>query len=33
VPALPIQFGAERLALRSPLPTPGQHNTEILGHP
>jgi crotonobetainyl-CoA:carnitine CoA-transferase CaiB-like acyl-CoA transferase len=32
VPALPIQFGAERLPLRTPLPTPGQHNTEILGH-
>jgi crotonobetainyl-CoA:carnitine CoA-transferase CaiB-like acyl-CoA transferase len=32
-PALPIQFGDVRLPLRSPLPTPGQHNSEILGHP
>lgn len=31
IPALPIQFGDHRLALRSPLPTPGQHNDEILG--
>jgi crotonobetainyl-CoA:carnitine CoA-transferase CaiB-like acyl-CoA transferase len=30
IPALPMQFGDERLALRSPLPTPGQHNDEIL---
>ena len=31
IPALPIQFGDQRLALRHPLPTPGQHNHEILG--
>jgi crotonobetainyl-CoA:carnitine CoA-transferase CaiB-like acyl-CoA transferase len=31
IPALPMQFGSERLALRSPLPKPGQHNQEILG--
>jgi len=31
IPALPIQFGNHRLGLRSPLPTPGQHNEEILG--
>ena len=31
VPGLPIQFGAERLGLREPLPAPGQHNAEILG--
>jgi crotonobetainyl-CoA:carnitine CoA-transferase CaiB-like acyl-CoA transferase len=31
VPALPMQFGNERLPLRSGLPTPGQHNDEILG--
>ncbi len=31
IPALPVQFGAERLGLRLPLPTPGQHNDEILG--
>jgi crotonobetainyl-CoA:carnitine CoA-transferase CaiB-like acyl-CoA transferase len=31
VPALPIQFGAERLPLRHDLPSPGQHNEEILG--
>ena len=30
VPALPMQFGAERLALRTPLPIPGEHNEEIL---
>ena len=30
IPALPMQFGAERLALRSPLPKPGEHNQEIL---
>jgi crotonobetainyl-CoA:carnitine CoA-transferase CaiB-like acyl-CoA transferase len=30
IPGLPIQFGDNRLALRSPLPTPGQHNKEIL---
>jgi len=30
IPALPMQFGAERLALRLPLPAPGQHNEEIL---
>ena len=32
IPALPIQFGSKRLGLRTPLPTPGQHNAEILGH-
>jgi crotonobetainyl-CoA:carnitine CoA-transferase CaiB-like acyl-CoA transferase len=31
IPALPIQFGEDRLPLRSGLPTPGQHNEEILG--
>ena len=31
VPGLPIQFGSERLPLRSDLPFPGQHNAEILG--
>ena len=31
VPGLPIQFGHERLPLRSDLPQPGQHNAEILG--
>jgi crotonobetainyl-CoA:carnitine CoA-transferase CaiB-like acyl-CoA transferase len=31
IPALPMQFGSERLALRSPLPEPGEHNAEILG--
>jgi hypothetical protein len=31
VPALPVQFGAERLPLRHDLPSPGQHNEEILG--
>jgi hypothetical protein len=31
VPALPLQFGQERLPLRHDLPTPGQHNEEILG--
>lgn len=30
VPALPIQFGNARPGLRSDLPTPGQHNDEIL---
>jgi crotonobetainyl-CoA:carnitine CoA-transferase CaiB-like acyl-CoA transferase len=30
IPALPMQFGAERLGLRLPLPAPGQHNQEIL---
>jgi crotonobetainyl-CoA:carnitine CoA-transferase CaiB-like acyl-CoA transferase len=30
IPALPMQFGDARLALRTPLPTPGQHNEEIL---
>jgi crotonobetainyl-CoA:carnitine CoA-transferase CaiB-like acyl-CoA transferase len=29
VPALPMQFGAERLPLRHDLPSPGQHNAEI----
>jgi crotonobetainyl-CoA:carnitine CoA-transferase CaiB-like acyl-CoA transferase len=31
VPGLPVQFGGERLPLRSDLPKPGQHNLEILG--
>jgi crotonobetainyl-CoA:carnitine CoA-transferase CaiB-like acyl-CoA transferase len=31
VPALPLQFGQERLPLRHDLPSPGQHNEEILG--
>jgi crotonobetainyl-CoA:carnitine CoA-transferase CaiB-like acyl-CoA transferase len=31
IPALPMQFGSERLRLRSPLPKPGEHNQEILG--
>jgi crotonobetainyl-CoA:carnitine CoA-transferase CaiB-like acyl-CoA transferase len=31
IPGLPMQFGDERLALRSDLPKPGQHNEEILG--
>jgi len=31
VPALPMQFGAERLPLRHDLPSPGLHNEEILG--
>jgi crotonobetainyl-CoA:carnitine CoA-transferase CaiB-like acyl-CoA transferase len=31
IPALPMQFGTERLALRTPLPRPGEHNQEILG--
>ena len=30
IPALPIQFGDERLAARLPLPAPGQHNEELL---
>lgn len=30
IPALPMQFGEERLALRTPLPAPGEHNHEIL---
>lgn len=30
VPALPMQFGAERLPLRLDLATPGQHTAEIL---
>jgi crotonobetainyl-CoA:carnitine CoA-transferase CaiB-like acyl-CoA transferase len=30
IPGLPMQFGTERLALRSPLPAPGEHNEEIL---
>ncbi|WP_426959387.1 CaiB/BaiF CoA transferase family protein [Muricoccus radiodurans] len=30
VPALPIQFGASRLGVRSDLPAPGQHTHEIL---
>jgi len=30
VPGLPIQFGDERLPLRSGLPAPGQHNDEVL---
>ena len=31
IPGLPMQFGDERLRLRSDLPKPGQHNEEILG--
>jgi crotonobetainyl-CoA:carnitine CoA-transferase CaiB-like acyl-CoA transferase len=31
IPALPIQFGDERLGQRLPLPKPGEHNAEILG--
>jgi len=31
IPGLPIQFGNERLPLRSDLPSPGQHNAQILG--
>ena len=31
IPALPMQFGEERLGLRLPLPKPGEHNEEILG--
>jgi crotonobetainyl-CoA:carnitine CoA-transferase CaiB-like acyl-CoA transferase len=31
IPALPIELGGERPALRSDLPRPGQHNDEILG--
>jgi crotonobetainyl-CoA:carnitine CoA-transferase CaiB-like acyl-CoA transferase len=31
IPGLPIQFGEERLPLRSGLPAPGEHNDEILG--
>ena len=31
IPALPVQFDAERLPLRTGIPTPGQHNNEILG--
>jgi crotonobetainyl-CoA:carnitine CoA-transferase CaiB-like acyl-CoA transferase len=31
IPGLPMQFGGERLPLRSDLPKPGQHNAEILG--
>jgi crotonobetainyl-CoA:carnitine CoA-transferase CaiB-like acyl-CoA transferase len=30
VPALPIQFGDERLKLRTGLPAPGEHNEEVL---
>ena len=30
IPALPIQFGDERLGMRLPLPKPGEHNDEIL---
>ena len=30
IPGLPIQFGDERLPLRSPLPRPGEHNGQIL---
>ncbi|WP_369412858.1 CaiB/BaiF CoA transferase family protein [Neoroseomonas alba] len=30
VPALPLQFGDERLGVRSDLPAPGQHTAEIL---
>lgn len=31
VPALPVQFGAERLGVRLDLPKPGEHDAEILG--
>jgi crotonobetainyl-CoA:carnitine CoA-transferase CaiB-like acyl-CoA transferase len=31
IPGLPIQFGSQRLPLRSELPAPGQDNAEILG--
>ncbi len=31
IPALPVQFGEERLGLRLPLPKPGEHNDEVLG--
>ncbi|MBR0660069.1 CaiB/BaiF CoA transferase family protein [Neoroseomonas oryzicola] len=31
VPALPMQFGAERLGVRLDLPKPGEHDAEILG--
>ncbi|MBR0653988.1 CaiB/BaiF CoA transferase family protein [Plastoroseomonas arctica] len=31
VPALPIQFGADRLGVRHDLPRIGEHNDEILG--
>ena len=31
VPALPIQFGTERLGVRLDLPKPGEHDEEILG--
>jgi crotonobetainyl-CoA:carnitine CoA-transferase CaiB-like acyl-CoA transferase len=30
IPALPMQFGDRRLAIRSPLPKPGQHTREVL---
>jgi len=30
IPGLPIQFGDERLPLRSDLPKPGEHNDEVL---
>ena len=30
IPALPIEFGGERLKLRLPLAKPGEHNDEIL---
>ncbi len=30
IPALPVQFGGDRLGLRSGLPKPGEHNAEIL---
>jgi crotonobetainyl-CoA:carnitine CoA-transferase CaiB-like acyl-CoA transferase len=30
IPALPMQFGTQRLQLRTPLPTLGEHNEEIL---
>ena len=31
IPALPMQFGEERLGARLPLPRPGEHNDEVLG--
>jgi crotonobetainyl-CoA:carnitine CoA-transferase CaiB-like acyl-CoA transferase len=30
IPGLPMQFGDRRLAIRSPLPKPGQHTREVL---
>jgi len=33
IPALPIQFGTERLGARMGLPKPGEHNAEVLSRP